>query len=62
MPSEVNSQNVRTGAYARYSSNSQRDAPIDDQVRAAAPAWKPLEILVAACRCMMRHKGRFYSH
>jgi site-specific DNA recombinase len=33
MPSEVNSQTVRAGAYARYSSDSQRDASIDDQVR-----------------------------
>jgi site-specific DNA recombinase len=33
MPSEVNSQAARAGAYARYSSDSQRDASIDDQVR-----------------------------
>jgi len=33
MPSEVNSQTVRAGVYARYSSDSQRDASIDDQVR-----------------------------
>jgi site-specific DNA recombinase len=33
MPSEVNSQTVRAGAYARYSSDSQRDESIDDQVR-----------------------------
>ena len=33
MPSEVNSQTVRAGAYARYSSDSQRDASINDQVR-----------------------------
>src|SRR5262245_58626419 len=33
MPSEVNSQTLRAGAYARYSSDSQRDASIDDQVR-----------------------------
>jgi site-specific DNA recombinase len=33
MPSEVNPQNVRAGVYARYSSDSQRDASIDDQVR-----------------------------
>jgi DNA invertase Pin-like site-specific DNA recombinase len=29
----VNSQTVRAGVYARYSSDSQRDASIDDQVR-----------------------------
>ena len=33
MPSEVTPQTVRAGAYARYSSDSQRDASIDDQVR-----------------------------
>ena len=33
MPSEVNSQTVRAGAYARYSSDNQRDASIDDRVR-----------------------------
>jgi hypothetical protein len=33
MPSEVKLQTVRAGAYARYSSDSQRDASIDDQVR-----------------------------
>src|SRR5918996_6023344 len=33
MPSEVNSPTVRAGAYARYSSDNQRDASIDDQVR-----------------------------
>ena len=33
MPSEVNSPTVRAGVYARYSSDSQRDASIDDQVR-----------------------------
>jgi site-specific DNA recombinase len=33
MPSDVNSQTVRAGVYARYSSDSQRDASIDDQVR-----------------------------
>jgi hypothetical protein len=33
MPSEVNSQTVRAGAYARYSSDNQRDASIDDQIR-----------------------------
>ena len=33
MPSEVNSQMVRAGAYARYRSDNQRDASIDDQVR-----------------------------
>jgi site-specific DNA recombinase len=33
MPSEANSQNVRAGVYARYSSDSQRDASIDDQIR-----------------------------
>ena len=33
MPSEANSPTVRAGAYARYSSDHQRDASIDDQVR-----------------------------
>ena len=33
MPSAANSSTVRAGAYARYSSDSQRDASIDDQVR-----------------------------
>ena len=33
MPSEVNSPTVRAGIYARYSSDNQRDASIDDQVR-----------------------------
>ena len=33
MPSEVDSQTVRARAYARYSSDSQRDESIDDQVR-----------------------------
>jgi DNA invertase Pin-like site-specific DNA recombinase len=33
MPSEVNSQTGRAGVYARYSSDSQRDASIEDQVR-----------------------------
>jgi site-specific DNA recombinase len=33
MPSEGNSQTVRAGIYARYSSDSQRDASIDDQIR-----------------------------
>jgi Resolvase, N terminal domain len=33
MPSEVNAQTVRAGAYARYSSDHQSDASIDDQVR-----------------------------
>jgi site-specific DNA recombinase len=32
MPSEVNSQTVRAGVYARYSSDNQREASIDDQV------------------------------
>jgi hypothetical protein len=31
MPSQVNSQSVRAGVYARYRSDSQRDASIDDQ-------------------------------
>ena len=33
MPSEVNSPTVRAGAYARYSSDHQSDASIDDQLR-----------------------------
>jgi hypothetical protein len=33
MPSEVNAPTVRAGVYARYSSDDQRDASIDDQVR-----------------------------
>jgi hypothetical protein len=33
MPSEVNSPTVRAAIYARYSSDSQRDASIEDQVR-----------------------------
>src|ERR671919_922715 len=33
MPSKVNSPTVRAGVYARYSSDHQRDASIDDQVR-----------------------------
>jgi site-specific DNA recombinase len=33
MPSEVKPQKVRAGVYARYSSDSQRDSSIDDQVR-----------------------------
>ena len=33
MPSEVNSPPVRAGAYARYSSDHQSDASIDDQIR-----------------------------
>ena len=33
MPSEVTPQTVRAGAYARYSSDNQRDASIDDQIR-----------------------------
>ena len=33
MPSEVTTQTVRAGIYARYSSDSQRDASIDDQIR-----------------------------
>ena len=33
MPSEVNSQTVRAGVYARYSSDNQRDASIEDQIR-----------------------------
>ena len=32
MPSEVNSQTVRAGVYARYSSDSQREASIGDQI------------------------------
>ena len=32
MPSDVNSQTVRAGVYARYSSDNQSDASIDDQV------------------------------
>ena len=33
MPSEANSPTVRAGVYARYSSDNQSDASIDDQVR-----------------------------
>jgi site-specific DNA recombinase len=33
MPSEVNPSTVRAGVYARYSSDNQSDASIDDQVR-----------------------------
>src|SRR5919106_1370572 len=33
MPSKVNSPTVRAAIYARYSSDNQRDASIDDQVR-----------------------------
>ena len=33
MPAEVNSPTVRAGVYARYSSNNQSEALIDDQVR-----------------------------
>jgi site-specific DNA recombinase len=33
MPSEANSPTVRAGAYARYSSDNQSQASIDDQVR-----------------------------
>jgi site-specific DNA recombinase len=33
MPSEVNSPTIRAAIYARYSSDNQRDASIDDQVR-----------------------------
>jgi DNA invertase Pin-like site-specific DNA recombinase len=33
MPSEVNSPTVRAAIYARYSSDNQSDASIDDQVR-----------------------------
>ena len=32
MPSEANSPTVRAGVYAQYSSDSQSDASIDDQV------------------------------
>ena len=33
MPSEANTPTVRAGAYARYSSDNQNDASIEDQIR-----------------------------
>ncbi len=33
VPSEVPSPTIRAAAYARYSSDHQRDASIDDQIR-----------------------------
>ena len=33
MPSEANPSTARAGVYARFSSDNQRDASIDDQVR-----------------------------
>ena len=37
MPSEVNSPTVRAVIYARYSSDNQREASIEDQVE--VPRW-----------------------
>jgi site-specific DNA recombinase len=53
MPSDVNFPTVRAGAYARYSSDNQRDASIDDQVRICGTAierhgWDLVEIYADA--------------
>ena len=59
MPSEANSPTVRAGVYARYSSDSQSDASIDDQVR---PALHLLSGLVhcGACGSRFASVGRDY--
>jgi predicted site-specific integrase-resolvase len=49
MPSEVNSPTVRAAIYARYSSDNQREASIDDQVEvcrryAQLQGWTIVEI------------------
>ena len=53
MPSEANSPTVRAGAYARYSSDHQRDASVDDQIRICRVeiernGWDLVEIYVDA--------------
>jgi predicted HicB family RNase H-like nuclease len=49
MPSEVNSPTVRAGAYARYSSDNQSDASINDQIEvcrryADLQGWEIVEV------------------
>jgi predicted HicB family RNase H-like nuclease len=49
MPSEVNSPTVRAGAYARYSSDNQSDASINDQIEvcrryADLQGWEIIEV------------------
>jgi site-specific DNA recombinase len=49
MPSEVTPQTVRAGVYARYSSDNQREASIDDQIRVcraeiARNGWDLVEV------------------
>ena len=49
MPSEVNSQTVRAGVYARYSSDNRRESSIEDQVEvcrryAEVQGWEIIEV------------------